>query len=272
MHKVGFLQGRLSPKPPDRIQSFPKDSWQKEFELAKELGFDCVELIYEVPNLEANPLASPQGRKSVVALSQKYDIQLHSICADYFMERKLPQHFETARELLSIATDIGCSLIEFPFVDSSSLKTEEERNDIVSMFRDLSEVAQQNKLRIALETDLAPLSFRSLLGQLPSDIFGANFDMGNSAALGYDVKAECLSFGDRILNVHVKDRVLGGTTVPLQTGHVDFERVFSSLAQANYRGDFILQTAPSADFLGVAKKYQTLVRDWTRKYINGPRT
>ena len=47
--------------------------------------------------------------------------------------------------------------------------------------------------------------------------------------------------------MHIKDRVLGGTTVPLGTGSADFETVFAALAKADYRGNYILQTARAQD-------------------------
>jgi len=45
------------------------------------------------------------------------------------------------------------------------------------------------------------------------------------------------------MNVHIKDRMLGGTTVPLGTGNANFEVIFSELSRLNYEGNFILQTA-----------------------------
>ncbi len=98
-----------------------------------------------------------------------------------------------------------------------------------------------------------------------ADNVGANLDLGNSAALGYDALAECRAYGARVFNVHIKDRVLGGTTVPVGTGHTDFERAFRGLKDANYRGDFILQTAPSPDYLGIAEKYMRFARDWAAR-------
>jgi L-ribulose-5-phosphate 3-epimerase len=35
--------------------------------------------------------------------------------------------------------------------------------------------------------------------------------------------------------------------VPLNSGSADFDAVFAALAQLNYRGNFILQTARAAD-------------------------
>jgi hexulose-6-phosphate isomerase len=46
--------------------------------------------------------------------------------------------------------------------------------------------------------------------------------------------------------VHIKDRVYGGTTVPLGTGSVDFNSLFEGLDRLGYDGDLILQVARGA--------------------------
>jgi hexulose-6-phosphate isomerase len=70
-----------------------------------------------------------------------------------------------------------------------------------------------------------------------------NYDSGNSASLGYSVTEEFAAYGERIGSVHVKDRVRGGTTVPLGTGETDFESFFAALRRIEYGGDLILQVA-----------------------------
>src|SRR6266404_1819247 len=47
----------------------------------------------------------------------------------------------------------------------------------------------------------------------------------------------------RVLNVHVKDRLLGGTTVPLGMGAADLAKTIRLIEQSGYRGQYILQTA-----------------------------
>ena len=48
--------------------------------------------------------------------------------------------------------------------------------------------------------------------------------MGNSASLGYDAQEEIDLLGNKIINVHIKDRIRSGTTVPLGTGDTDFKK------------------------------------------------
>ena len=44
---IGIMQGRLSRPQNDKIQSFPVDNWEKEFELAAEIGYVCIEWIID---------------------------------------------------------------------------------------------------------------------------------------------------------------------------------------------------------------------------------
>jgi hexulose-6-phosphate isomerase len=64
--------------------------------------------------------------------------------------------------------------------------------------------------------------------------------------------------------VHVKDRILGGTTVPLGEGAADFPSVFHHLAQIGYDGALILQTARAADgdHAGSLARYRGMVLEW----------
>ena len=38
--RLGIFQGRLSPKKEGQIQFFPGENWKKEFQIAKNLGFE----------------------------------------------------------------------------------------------------------------------------------------------------------------------------------------------------------------------------------------
>jgi hexulose-6-phosphate isomerase len=106
--------------------------------------------------------------------------------------------------------------------------------------------------------------------RLPLGVFGVNYDIGNSASLGFNPKEEIQAYGPRILNVHVKDRRMGGTTVPLGTGNADFPTVFRALRRAGYRGDFILQTARAedGDHAGALRRYREMTRRWLAEAVH----
>ena len=82
---------------------------------------------------------------------------------------------------------------------------------------------------------------KDLLGQLNSTRVTVNYDIGNSASLGYDPEEELNAYGPRISDIHIKDRILDGGPVKLGTGNADFPRFFLSSSTFNYNGPFIMQ-------------------------------
>ncbi len=65
--------------------------------------------------------------------------------------------------------------------------------------------------KMVFESDLPPAELAQFIAKFPHDVFGINYDIGNSAALGFDCGEEIAAYAPRILNVHVKDRLRGGT-------------------------------------------------------------
>ncbi len=79
-----------------------------------------------------------------------------------------------------------------------------------------------------------------------------------------DSAEEISAYAPRILNVHVKDRLLGGTTVPLGTGAADLAKAIRLIEQSGYRGQYILQTARATDgdHPGVLARYRDMTVRW----------
>jgi len=85
------------------------------------------------------------------------------------------------------------------------------------------------------------------LEEVGHPLLKVNYDSGNSASLGYAPQEEFAAYGAKIGSVHIKDRVLGGGTVPLGQGNADFTALFRCLKEIGYSGDYILQVARSKD-------------------------
>ncbi len=121
---------------------------------------------------------------------------------------------------------------------------------------------------IVFESDLPPGPLAAFIERFDVDTFGLNYDIGNSASLGFDPEQEFFAYGDRVANVHVKDRSLGGTTVPLGDGDADFDTVFGSLAAVGYSGNYILQTARdvAGDHRSAVARYRDMTEDWITRH------
>jgi hexulose-6-phosphate isomerase len=165
--------------------------------------------------------------------------------------------------IVQAAFAIGANLIVMPLVDNGALETSEQEGVLRASLLTLQPLLAQTGVRIAFETDLDPDAQMAFLADFPAGHFGINFDVGNSASLGWAPRLEIPRIAPRLLNVHVKDRRLGGTTVPLGEGDADLATVFALLEAVGYDGQMILQTARAADgdHCTAAMRYRDLVID-----------
>ena len=92
--------------------------------------------------------------------------------------------------------------------------------------------------------------------------------MGNSATLGYNLDEGIDAYGLFISTVHIKDRVLGGSTVPLGQGDVDFNRLFYRLADLGYKGPLTLEAARDGDEKTTIKKYLEFIDYYLKRYLS----
>ena len=273
-NKIGFMQGRLSPLVDGKIQAFPWDTWQQEFPTAHDLGLGLMEWTLDQDLLYQNPLLTPQGQQEIRTLCQAYRIAIPSLTGDCFMQA--PFWKATADERASLEEDflavaracaaIGIQMVVVPLVDNGRLEDTRQEDAVVDFMLAQADLFRALGLRIIFESDFIPAELARFIARLPADDFGINYDMGNSAALGYLPVEEFAAYGDRIVHLHVKDRVLGGTTVPLGTGNVDFPTVFGLLRNADYAGCLIMQTARAkdGDHAGKLQQYMAMVEAWTQ--------
>jgi hexulose-6-phosphate isomerase len=249
--RIAIMQGRLGPPVEGRFQSFPRDDWAAEFPRAAAARLDAIEWIYDAFGEDVNPLATDDGIAGMRELSEEHGVAVVSSCADYFMDRPFVRAGETERRalverlrwLIERARLAGIGRLVLPFVDASRIADDDDRHVALAVLRAALPAAARAGVELHLETDLDPAAFAGLLAELPHAHLKVNYDSGNSASLGYAPAAEFAAYGERIGSVHIKDRRLGGGTVPLGSGDADLPAVFAGLRRLRYRGDFVLQAA-----------------------------
>lgn len=247
---IGVIQGRLSKPVGNKIQAFPAQTWQDEFALAKDAGLDAVEWIFEDPIAE-NPLWQAEGRARIKQIMEQTGVKIFNVCADYFMEHpffRVPdterlQSIEILKQIIPLCREIEAGSLEIPLLDNSRIETDAERDFAVAAIKEALPIAQKNEIALAFETSLPPDKFAEFLNALDHPLVKVVYDIGNSAQMGYDPAEELAAYGKYLSNVHIKDRVLGGGTVPLGQGNADFNKVFGELKNLNYQGHITLQVA-----------------------------
>ena len=270
---IGIMQGRLSAAVNGKIQAFPWNSWEDEFFKAKEIGLDMIDWIVEKDRFHENPLLTTPGAKTIKTLTSKTEVQIGAVCADYFIDcpllrcsrSELKERLEVLVLLINRLSHFGIKYLELPFVDNSAIKDNMELEQIIQIIKPELEKACRLGVIFAFETSLPPKIFSAFLQGFNHPAVRANYDMGNSASLGYNPKEELESYGEFVVTVHVKDRVLNGGTVPLGQGNTDFATCFSMLREKNYNGPFILQAAREGNEIESAKRGVLFVKNFLNK-------
>ncbi len=251
------MLGRLTPSRGRGIQFFPngEGEWEKEFDVAKELGISHVEWVWDTPD---NPLLKKEVREKVRARMVETGVTVRGVDVQFLTKiDALAVTDSDFNYVCESIADIHGEALEPPFLEGSSLLEKPEREN--QLFK-LVELAKRYGLAVHVETDLPPQTCKELLSKNPELM--VVYDSGNSHHFGYSVSEEWGAYGSRIRNVQVKDRPLGGSTVPLGEGGTDFRTLFKEMKRRGYNGPITLQAARGDDGkeLETVKRYMEFVR------------
>ena len=250
---LAMMQGRLSPIKGGRIQSFPWQNWKQELNLMKIIGISKLEWTIDLWHFYKNPIIKNPINVARVCKSAK--IKITSVTSDAHMHGNFwTEHSiqKNKRKLDKLTVNLirgmsicGIRYLIIPLVDESSIENDKTLNNVRKYFIGLLKELEDAQVNVLFESDMSPSLLGSFIKQFPSNYFGINYDIGNSASLGYNPDEEFANYGKHIKNVHIKDRPLNGGSCFLGSGDADFEAVVRNLREINYLGDFVMQTARS---------------------------
>ena len=260
--EIGVMQGRLLPKYKGRYQAHPVGYWEEEFDIASEIKLNCIEFILDYNDVDENPLMSRDGCARIAKISNQTGVKVKTICADYFMEAPLHSNSSVVAKksaiilhrLIENASEINVTDIVIPLVDKSSVINQTDRDRFIQEIKAFISDAKSHQINLCLETDLNAYGFKKLLNEIGSDCVTVNYDIGNSAGLGFDPVDEFAAYGNQITDLHIKDRVVGGFSVELGSGDADFTKVLHEVVKCGYTGPFIMQALRDEEGLSIFKQ------------------
>ena len=269
---IGFIQGRLSPIVDGKIQAFPWNHWINEFSLAERNNFNLIEWTLDQELLYENPLMTKNGQNKIKDFKSKYKIAIDSLTGDCLMQapffkynkKKRDDLLDDLQNIIKSCDIVGVKYIVYPLVDNGKLENKNQERVLIEGLKKFYTILSDTGIKIVFESDFSPQKLKRFIEKFPSESFGINYDIGNSASLGYNNQQEIEAYGDRIFNVHVKDRLLHGDTVPLGHGDADIPGAINELKAIGYDGNYVLQTARAkdSDHLGVLCKYRDQLVKW----------
>lgn len=217
MPLIGFMQGRLCAQVDGKIQAFPWQEWESEFPAAAALGIHAMEWTLDQERLYENPLMTDEGRSRIGALQREHDMAIPSLTGDCFMQAPFWKTGGAANaslkaDFLAICRScsaIGIRMVVVPLVDAGRFDDAAQEDEVVEFLLSQQDFLAEHDIVVIFESDYVPTELRRFIDRLPAERFGINYDIGNSAALGFDPREELAAYGSRVLNVHVKDRMLG---------------------------------------------------------------
>lgn len=239
--------------------SFAKPSLRECMELAKDAGFEAIELAMGEEG-EITPSSSEDAIQALWATADEIGIEISSLATGLFWSYSLTSNDPATREkaigigkrMLEVAHWLGVDAIlvvpgavGVDFVPGSEVV----RYDVVydralEAIRALRPVAERVKVAVGVENVwnkflLSPLEMRDFVDQIGSEMVGVYFDVGNVIATGYP-EHWIRILGKRIKRVHFKDfRRNVGTLdgfVDLLEGDVNWGEVMAAFREIGYEG------------------------------------
>ena len=268
---LSLMQGRLV-KPLNRpIQEFPLKDWEKELDLLLKLNFKNIEWVVDRASYKENPLVF--DNQALETLMKNKNLSISAVSNDYFLDTAnsydnitfsdLLTSIEMQQELISNIGEFKKYILVMPFIENSSLK-KYSKKQVEKLLEVLLSFESNYKLDYALELDIDRNEITDKLGKFLGNRIFINLDVGNTVSFGFDIKSEIDDLSHFILNVHLKDRIINGPTVPLGTGDTRIKEIIKLLTAAGYKGKYTLQFARKyeedyktiEEYLEIISKYE----------------
>ncbi len=253
-YKIGILQGRLSKAPPNRLQYFPK-KYNLEFPVAKNIGFNHIEMFTERKFNPYNPIWNIKGLKS---LKENKNL-IYSFVDDYILKKKINKEiYIYYRKLIIQLKKINIKVLTIPFYGNNKI-THNNYLNYIDFLNYLSILCFKNKIDLSIESNISPDLFFVLKKKIRKNLF-FTFDTGNRILLKRNLNKDLLNLNKSIKHIHIKDKDIDKKNVQLGKGLVNFKSFFLTLKKIKYRGRLSLETPRGNNPQKIAKMNLTFLQ------------
>ena len=243
--KYSFIQGRLSSEVAGKFQHFPIHNWEKEFHLAKKLGFDSIEWI--ITDF-SNPIFNPLFSKVIKKVLLKNRIKISSISMDLIMDN--PLYKLTKIESLWLANKIRDAVnffkirrVSIPIEERSRYNNKLEKSLALKNLN-LIYSKLKTKCKVCIETDMSPKSLISILKMKKFNKLGILLDLGNTRAHGFAIEDYFKFYPEKIYSIHIKYREesYGRTQIIIKNNFHELNFLANNLIKLKNLNDISFQT------------------------------
>ena len=248
-----MMQGRLVNTPNNQdLDWFPFNNWADEFSLASQLGVSSIELVFDREYHKDNPLRSVSGREKIREAFLINGLTPYSGCLNFIIDNFIEDTivFDACVSSLKALSQLDVKFVILPLFGKSDIKLPATIKQVAK----LSLIASNCGVQLLIEADEIAASILARLKANAGTNVAIVYDIGNASYRGHDVEAELLLLHEKIAHIHIKDMNNFGLNTLLGSGTVNFDNIFKSLLQIEYKGRFTLETCRGNDSLLTAKK------------------
>jgi len=211
--------------------------------LAAKLGFDGVQVSFgRSVNGGSLPADDPAIVAKYLQLSAEHRLPLDGTCVDMLHVIGLKNDKAAVRwvaDALRLTHALQTQVLLLPFFGRQALKTEEERNFVGDVLRELEAEALKARVILGLENENSAEENVRIMDRSRAGNVLVYYDVGNSTNIGgYDVVKEIRWLGkDRVCQIHLKDKSLY-----LGEGKISFPEVIQAIHDIGFTGYANLET------------------------------
>ena len=224
------------------IGSLPGDALETKFKLAKDMGFDGVEI---------GTLETSLDRERNKATADTFGLELFSVMNQKHWSHPLSHPDEATRQVsiqgmldsMETCRVIGAdTVLLVPAVVNEQVTYEEAYKRSQAVIRELIPAAAEKNLKISIENVwnkflLSPIEFVRYIDEFESEQVAAYFDVGNIVLYGFP-QHWIRSIGSRLDKVHVKgfNAKERRFTYLIEDCTIDWNAVMTALSDVGYDG------------------------------------
>ena len=219
---IGITLGRLSRTSNKKnIQIIPKNI-EKEFYLAKKIGYDYIEL-HSDENKKCSLNLDENKCKNIKFLKKKYNIKTPTFTLAYIISNSLTSEkvFSYLKNQISYLTKLDVKNIILPLFNKSHLK---QTKIYFQKLKKIILFIQKNNMNVAIESNCSFEEFKLIQKLSLKKIFFC-FDIGNRISFTKDLKKDLKKFKKEMLILHIKNKNKINKSVKLSKGLVDIKNL-----------------------------------------------
>jgi L-ribulose-5-phosphate 3-epimerase len=235
----GILQGRLSKPINNQMQEFPLTTWEQEFKIIESIGLSGIEWLITSKDNLTNPFFTQDNLPKNIL----------SVCVDTMVDEKFYTKEFLSHNLIPVLnrmTDLKINKVVIPLLEKSSITDIVIRKNFLNNIIPVSLIYPN--INFCFEFECEKEIVMEFISKM--DNFFITYDTGNFTSFykeNINHKDLISYFGNKIKNIHIKDRNYKGETKLFGLGNTDFISIFDMIKNINYTENIILQLSREID-------------------------